>query len=269
MTRCCHLTLLLLLTVASLFSIKFNLFASEQDDRIEASAKESYVFKTFLNGNDITIQSIDGDVRLTGTVSERYYKSLARETVANLPGVKSVDNKLTVKSEVPPAHTDAWLVTRVKSTFLFHRNVNVTDIEVSVEDGVVTLRGEARSEAQKDLATEYAEDAEGVKNVNNEMIVVTAAMHSDPKTMGEKMEAVNETIDDASITALVKTTLLNHRSTSVLYTRVVTHESVVALRGRARNAAEKDLVTKLVSDVYGVIGVSNEMTVEGTETQAN
>ena len=76
--------------------------ASKMDDRIESAAKKSYVFKTYLKSDDIKIQSVDGAVTLTGTVSEESHKSLAQETVAGLPGVKSVDNRLAVK-EAPPA----------------------------------------------------------------------------------------------------------------------------------------------------------------------
>jgi len=114
--------------MASLLLINVNLFASETDDRIESSAKKSYVFKTYLKGDDIKIKSTDGVVALTGTVTEDYHKPLASETVSSLPGVKSVDNKLTVKGEVPAEHTDAWLITKVKTTLFFpsererHRN---------------------------------------------------------------------------------------------------------------------------------------------------
>jgi hyperosmotically inducible protein len=37
---------------------------------------------------------------------------------------------------------------------------------------------------------------------------------------------------------------------------------VVTLSGKAGNAAEKDLVTKLVNDIKGVKSVKNEMTIE-------
>jgi hyperosmotically inducible periplasmic protein len=56
--------------------------------------------------------------------------------------------------------------------------------------------------------------------------------------------------------------LLYHRSTSALNTKVETKEGVVTLSGKAKNAAEKDLATKLVNDVYGVKSVVNTMTIE-------
>ncbi len=254
--------LALIIAVVSLFLINVPLFASETDDRIELSLKHSYVFKTYVNGDDIKIQSKDGVVTLNGTVLEESHKLLAGETVASIPGVKSFDNKLVVKGEVPAMNSNAWLLSKVKSTLWFHQNVNATETEVIANDGTVTLRGEATSVAQKDLTTEYAKDVEGVKDVKNEMVVATGTMKEGEKTMGQKMGTMDETIDDASITGLVRTTLLYHRSTSALSTTIDTKEGVVKLGGKARNAAEKDLASKLVNDVRGVRMVVNNMTVE-------
>ena len=75
------------------------------------------------------------------------------------------------------------------------------------------------------------------------------------------MQTVGGKIDDASVTALVKMTLLYHRSTSALKTSVTTKNGVVTLSGKAKNAAEKDLATKFVKDVNGVRSVKNLMTI--------
>ncbi len=65
------------------------------------------------------------------------------------------------------------------------------------------------------------------------------------------MDTVVDSIDDASITALVKATLLNHRSTSAINTTVETKDGVVTLGGKAKTAAEKDLAGKFAGDVHG------------------
>ena len=242
----------LLIAVVVLLAISVPVHASKMDDeRTELSARQSYVFKTYLQADDIKIQSIDGVVTLTGTVSEESHRSLAEETVADLPGVKTVDNGLEVKGERPAENSDAWLTTKVKTMLWFHRNVSAMT-EVSTKDGIVTLQGEATSQAQKDLTTEYAKDVEGVKNVKNEMTVTKTS---------KKAQTVGGKIDDASITALVKMTLLYHRSTSALKTSVTTKNGVVTLSGKAKNAAEKDLATKFVKDVNGVMEVKNLMTI--------
>jgi len=227
--------------------------AADMDKRIEESARQSYVFRTYLKSDDIRIQSQDGSVTLTGIVLEEFHKSLAQDTVAGLPGVKSVDNRLVYKGEEPAKNSDAWIATKVKTTLLYHRSVSGTSTTVSVKEGVVTLHGEASSQAQKDLTTEYARDIEGVKDVNNAMVIIKPA--TAPQTVGEK-------IDDASITAQVKMTLLYHRSTSALNTSVSTQNGSVTLTGKAKSSAERDLAAKLANDVNGVTDVQNLIVIE-------
>jgi osmotically-inducible protein OsmY len=246
-------SVVLLVAAMALLSFGVPVHASKMDDRIESSARKSYVFMTFLKEDDIKIESRDGAVILTGIVSHEYHKALAQETLAGLPGVKSVDNRLEVRGAPPTANSDAWIKDKVKITLLFHRSVSAGETEVDVKDGIVTLRGHAVSQAQKELTTEYAKDVEGVKDVNNEM-TVSKASNKTHRTLGKK-------IDDASITAQVKMALLLHRSTSALNTTVATKRGVVTVGGKARNAAEKDLVTKIVNDVNGVKSVKNEMTI--------
>jgi hyperosmotically inducible protein len=261
--------------------------ASETDDRIQSSAEKSYVFKTYLKGDAIKVESKDGVVTLTGTVAEEPHRALAQETVASLPGVKSVDNRLEVKGAPATESADALVSARVKTALMIHRNLSAIKPDVEVKDGIVTLRGEATSPAQIDLTTEYIKDVEGVREVKNEMTVSKAPGKPVEKTMkekvgetasalgkkvsktagnvGETMGGVGEAIDDASITALVKVTLLYHRSTSALNTQVETNSGVVTLAGKAGSASEKDLATKFVTDVYGVKTVVNNMTIEGAE----
>jgi osmotically-inducible protein OsmY len=243
---------LMVVAVALLAISSVPVFASKTDSRIEKTAKSSYVFVTYLKGDDIKILSKDGAVTLTGIVSEESHKTLAQETVAGLAGVKSVDNRLEIKGTPLDPKSDAWLTTKVKTTLLFHQNVSGAT-EVNVKDGTVTLRGTADNQAQKDLTTEYAKDVEGVKDVLNEMVVSNTSKKS--RTVGDK-------IDDASITALVKSTLLYHRSTSALNTKVETKRGVVTLSGMAGNAAELKLATKLASDVHGVKSVKNLMSIK-------
>jgi osmotically-inducible protein OsmY len=247
-------SLALLAVTGALLVTSTSLRASEMDDRIEASAKKSHVFKTHLKNDSIKTESKNGAVTLTGTVADSSHKSLAQDTVESLPGVKSVDNQLKVKGENHPEHSDGWIGTKVKTTLWFRRNVSASGTDVYVKDGVVSLRGEASSLAQKELTGEYAKDVEGVKEVKNEMTVA--------KTPAKPVETIGEKIDDASITAQVKSSLMAHRSTSALKTRVQTTDGVVTLSGIAKNAAEKSLVTKLVTDIEGVISVVNNMTIE-------
>ncbi len=123
--------------------------ASDTDARIESSAKATYIFQTYLKGDDIKFQSNDGAVTLTGTVAMESHKSMAQDVVTDLPGVKSVDNQLVVKDAPSATNSDFWIKDKVKTTLLFHRSVSAVNTEVDVKDGVVTLSGVASSQASK------------------------------------------------------------------------------------------------------------------------
>jgi len=259
----CRVTLMVVMVAVVALLTGVPVSATETDDRIESSAKQTYVFKTYLKDDDIKIQSKDGAVILTGIVLEESRKGLAQETVEGLLGVKSVDNRLEVKGASPTPNSDAWVGEKVKATLMFHRNVNGSATHVQVNNGIVTLSGEASSEAQKQLTAEYAGDVDGVIDVKNELTVSDASGKAGQTTMSDRMNDAVELIDDASITGQVKMSLLFHRSTSANNTKVETKAGVVTLYGKAENAAEKVLVSKLVNDVNGVRRVNNRMTIAG------
>src|SRR5579862_9107706 len=102
-------SLALFVAAGALLVTSSSLRASDTDDRIEASAQKSHVFKTYLKDDAIKTESNGGVVTLTGTVAEASHKALAQDTVESLPGVKSVDNQLKVKGEAPAEHSDSWI----------------------------------------------------------------------------------------------------------------------------------------------------------------
>jgi osmotically-inducible protein OsmY len=227
---------------------------ADKDERIESVAKHLYVLKTFMKGDDITIKSNDGIVTLTGTVADEPRRLLAQEAIGSISGVKSVNNKLETKAEQSAEKSNIMLAVKVKTFLLLQRRVSGIKTDVSAKDGLVTLRGEAINQAQKQLTTEYAKDVEGVKDVANEMTIA--------KIPSPESTTIGEAIDDSSITAQIKISLLFHHSTRVLQTQVSTVDGVVTLSGMAKNIEEKELVSKLVNDINGVTKVNNQMTIE-------
>jgi hyperosmotically inducible periplasmic protein len=249
-----------MLAAAAMLVSSVPLYAAESDDKaIESSFKNTYVYKTYLKDDSVNANAKDGVVTLTGSVAEESHKGLAQETAAGLTGVSRVDNQLATKAEIAADNADGWMGRKVKLALVFHRNVNASKTTVEVKDGIVTLKGEAKNMAQKELTSEYAKDIKDVKEVKNEM-TIAATPEVMEQTAGEKM-------DDASITAQVKVALGTHQSTSALKTKVITTGGEVTLTGIAKNAAEKSLVTKTVTDIQGVVTVKNQMTVEEVKTK--
>ncbi len=228
------------------------MFASSgTDSKIENAAKASYNYRTLLQ-DKVTVKANDGIVTLTGVVADSDLKSVAEDTVSDLPGVLSVDNKITLDPALKE-HSDAWIALKLHTQLLIRSNVSNADTTIDVKDGVVTLTGTASSLAQKELTGEYAKDIDWVKSVNNDLVVKETVVAD--QTVGEK-------IDDASITSRVKYALFTHRSTSALKTKITTTDGVVVITGLAANDAEKSLVGKLANSVHGVKSVDNNMTVK-------
>jgi hyperosmotically inducible protein len=223
--------LALVMAIATLLGSSVALCASETDDRIETSFKDSINYQIFLNNEHIQISSRDGAVTLSGAVCDDTHKSMAQGTAEALPGVKSVDNRIIVS-----------------------RNVNADKTDVSTKNIVRRVPFIRAGEAQKEQTPEFAKDIQGVKEVENEMSVA--------KTSEKPAETAGAGINDASITAQVKKSLSSHPSTRALNTKVTTINGIVSIGGKASNGTQKDLVTKLVTDVNGVKSVVNHMIIE-------
>ncbi len=249
---------ILMVSAIALLAASIPARAFEPDDQIESSARNSYVFKTFLKDDAIKTQSKDGVVTLSGTVKHESHKDLALQTVAHLPGVKSVDNQLEFKGISPGVNSDEFLSMKVILAIWFNRELGDSKPQVDVKNGVALLQGEVKNESQLERTAEYARDVEGIKGVINEMTVA--------RITGEPAKTRQEKIDDASVTAQVMMALLTHRSTSSLKISVATNDGIITLGGEAQNAAEKDLVTKFVSDIFGVKGTINNMSINAPKS---
>jgi hyperosmotically inducible protein len=116
MKKICSMSLMV--AVVALLITSAPVHASKKDRGIESSAKQSYVFQTYLKSHDIKIRSMDGVVTLTGSVSEESHKSLAQETVEGLPDVKRVDNRLEVKGGRPSEKSNDEYTAKVKTLLL-------------------------------------------------------------------------------------------------------------------------------------------------------
>jgi|SRR6516162_5705314 len=67
--------------------------------------------------------------------------------------------------------TDSRIEEDINERLTEHSWIDATDVEVSVENGEVTLRGRVNDLEAKDLAEEIAESVYGVKSVDNQIRV--------------------------------------------------------------------------------------------------
>lgn len=159
---------------------------SVSDATITSSIKARLGWSQYAQGHEIAVRTTDGQVVLTGSVDSKEGALAAGRLASNTTGVTGVDNRLLVAKKsvamtseqgaaTPTLATDiadTWITTKVKSTYLYSSNVQGSDIDVSTLRGVVTLRGDLDSSAERALAIELARNVNGVSSVETTSLAV-------------------------------------------------------------------------------------------------
>lgn len=162
---------------------------------------------------------------------------------------------------------DAWLDGKVETALLINRHLNNFTIDTDVKNNVAYLSGTVNSEVDRELAEEIAQSIEGVKSVDNDIIVkkreeASDAMHLTHEHQSDKTRNFGTWYDDATTTASIKSELLINSQTSGLDVNVDTAYGVVTLNGVVETAAEKALIEQIAENTPGVKKVDSEIEVD-------
>jgi hyperosmotically inducible periplasmic protein len=154
------------------------------DASVTAAVKSKLLWSKHADGLSTTVTTTSGKVVLEGTAETAEAKALAGKLAANTRGVRAVDNRLKVEApsiatqvdsktdQAGTAIADSWITTKVKSTYMYSRNVSGSDISVATAEGVVTLSGKVDSGAERALAIELAQNIRGVRSVESKALVL-------------------------------------------------------------------------------------------------
>lgn len=153
--------------------------------------------------------------------------------------------------------TNARQETQIWTTYALSPYLRANDLKVTVDNGKATLTGNVAEEVNKDLAREIALGVKGITDVDNRILV--SADYQPAKPGAER--SFGDTIDDAGITAQIKSKLLWGKNTDGMATNVDTRYGQVTLRGTAQSAAERDLAGRVAMNTRGVVGLDNQIKV--------
>jgi hyperosmotically inducible protein len=150
---------------------------------------------------------------------------------------------------VGTAIDDSGITMRVKSAFVADPEIKSLDITVETRKGEVQLSGFVDSQAQIDRAVDIARRTPGVATVQNKLDLKT------PGTVGTK-------VDDAVITAKVKSAFIRDDSIKALDIAVNTNNGEVQLSGFVANETQVTRATEVARTIEGVKSVDNKMSVK-------
>lgn len=162
-------------------------------------------------------------------------------------------------SSIEKHANDAWREGKLDTIYLFNRHLNNFTIDPEVKGNSVVLTGKVESKVDKELAGQLAKGIDGITEVTNRLKVVSseearATVHEGDRKFSDKVE-------DATLTAEVKTKLLANGETSGLKINVDTVSRNVTLTGMVESSAEKDLAGEIAEQVDGVTNVDNKLEV--------
>lgn len=161
--------------------------AAIDDTAITAKVKAKFLTDRRLSGSNISVETDNGVVKLTGKALNSKAKDAAGKLASNVDGVKSVDNNINTPSvmskiekktsnaasDVGQATSDTWITTKVKSNMLTDSDLK-GDVSVSTSNGVVTLTGTVPNEAAQDRAVALAKQIDGVKDVKDDGLKISS-----------------------------------------------------------------------------------------------
>lgn len=162
------------------------------------------------------------------------------------------------------AVTEARLEGQIGTAFLLNRHLNPFEISVEVEGGTAILTGEVDESIDKELAERVALNARGIERVENR-ITMNGVARRRLRDTADNDRDFDEAIEDASVTAAVKSRLLWNDTTDGLDIGVDTMAGRVTLTGNATTQAEKTLATRLASRIDGVRSVDNKIEVKPSD----
>ncbi len=152
-----------------------------RDASISSKVKSKLLWNDHTDGLDINVNTMFGRVTLKGTADSAASRDLAGRIAANTEGVVAVDNLLVIGAPPKAAAvdglradaaraeqklSDGWISAKVKSTLLFSRNIDGSNIGVETQQGVVRLKGRVTAPTEKDAAVALASGVRGVKQVD-------------------------------------------------------------------------------------------------------
>jgi hyperosmotically inducible periplasmic protein len=187
---------------------------------------------------------------------------LASSISLALAGTGATALAQTDSNEVSNARQES----QIETTYALSPYLRAHDINVVVVNGKATLTGTVDEEINKELARQIALGVSGIESVDNN-IEVKADYVREARTGSER--SFGEVVDDASITAAVKSKLLWSTYTDGLDTEVDTRNGVVTLTGTADSREAVEHADKMAMDTRGVRSVDNKLTISSANRAAS
>jgi len=139
------------------------------DGEITAAVEREIHYSPAVDLNDVDVETSDGVVILTGSVSSLLARVRAERVAGTVRGVRAVVNRI----EVGPAEnrTDWAIEQDAEKALLYDAATETFEVTVEVKEGKAVLMGTVESLAEKDQCARVVSGVRGVKELENRIQV--------------------------------------------------------------------------------------------------
>lgn len=215
------------------------------DDRLRQDVVDALDFDPSVDAANIRVAVKDGVVTLTGHVGSYIEKVQTEELVRRVKGVRAIAQELEVQLPGSEKTSDDEIARRALNLLTWDTTVPKDAIQVSVEDGWITLLGQVNWYFQKTAAETALHQLQGIRGIHNRL-----TLRPQPQVSG-----VQTRIENAL------------RRAAALETdriRVSVDGQKVVLEGEVRTWAERHAAETAAWTAPGVSEVEDRLTVVGS-----
>jgi osmotically-inducible protein OsmY len=152
---------------------------------------------------------------------------------------------------------NTWQEAQIWTTYKISPYLRKSNIEITVKDGIVTLHGIVSEDVDKELAEAIASGVTGVRSVDNFIRVD----HNYQHPVADAERGFAEMVDDASITAAIKSKILWSKMSDGMATEVDTYLGKVTLAGEVSDEESMKMLERLAKNTNGVVSVDSQLNV--------
>ncbi|MFP4242025.1 MAG: BON domain-containing protein [Chitinispirillaceae bacterium] len=150
------------------------------DEEVRRLVMDQLEWDGRLSNSQVDVRVQSGQVTLEGKVNSFTARQAAESDALLVPEVvRVIDHTVIEFPGGAEGLTDEDIRSSVLNRFLWNPNISVSDIDVKVEKGSVTLEGSVDGYWKKVRAEEVAYDIKGVVKVHNELAVVPSHEYGD------------------------------------------------------------------------------------------
>jgi len=166
---------------------------------------------------------------------------------------------------------DARREAQIQTGLDMNSHLRSFDLSVTVDGSDAVLKGSVDDSVSRDLAAQIAMSADGISRVENRIVIdPNAAVKDNVTAKGNASDGrdFSQKVDDATITASIKSKLLWNSRTDGFDIHVDTSNGKVLLTGSETSDATKSLAGQIALDTDGVASMKNEIVVTNKPDEA-